>query len=468
MLAFLRLALANSCLLDQFIMLSRMVFEKELSLQRPAIVSNERATSWTELRGIAESICRDHKPLAKRRVGLSFRPVAESYAILAALDKLACDVFLFDSRHSAQDISKLADQFRLGAILRARASELPAAMEVCEQPDEAPWSGESTVTVLTSGSTGEPKAARHTWNSLSLPVRRGAATIAPRWLLTYRPHLYAGLQVMLQCFANRGTLVMPDADMPPDALADFLVKEKVQFISATPSFWKRLLFSVKHEVLHKIPLLQITLGGEVVDQWLLDALKVKFSGARIVHIYATTELGTCFSVSDGRSGFPLRYLSAPSEEHAEIKIENGELHMRSPNAMKMYDPHSRLKINGTAWFPTGDLVEVFGDRVYFVGRKSDIINVGGSKVHPLEVERVIREVPGVSDVRVYGKNSSIVGQLIACEIVPSGGQDPGNLKESVHQACLSRLSSAQQPRLIHLVDRIELTAAGKTPRAMAL
>src|SRR5262245_32755960 len=100
--------------------------------------------------------------------------------------------------------------------------------------------------------------------------------------------------------------------------------------------------------------------------------------------------------------------------------------------MRGYD-RQQTSCAAQAWGRTGDLVEFQGDRVVFVGRTSDIINVGGNKVHPLEVERVIRTVAGVADVRVYGKASSIVGQLVACEITPTRGVDPGQLEDAVRE-----------------------------------
>lgn len=219
------------------------------------------------------------------------------------------------------------------------------------------------------------------------------------------------------------------------------------------------------DIFRKIPLRQITLGGEVIDQAVLDRLRDCFPMARLVHIYATTELGRCFSVSDGQAGFPVRYLEAALPDGVELKVEGGELLVRSPNSMRMYDPFSPNQVSSATWFATGDLVAIRDGRVHFVGRKSEMINVAGSKVYPIEVERVIRTISGVSDVRVFGKASSIAGELVACEIVAARGHDQGTLRESVTRTCRARLASPQQPRLIRFVDAIDLTAAGKTLRS---
>ena len=210
--------------------------------------------------------------------------------------------------------------------------------------------------------------------------------------------------------------------------------------------------------------MQVTLGGEVIDQPLLDRLRKTFPQARLVHIYATTELGRCFAVSDGRAGFPVSYLGQALPDGVCLKIEDGELLIQSPNSMRTYDRYSSGQRSGGDWFPTGDVVEIEGDRVYFAGRKSDLINVAGSKVYPIEIERLIRVIPGVSDVRVFGKTSSIAGEIVACEILPTPDQDPDALKEAVIRMCRSQLASYQQPRMIKLVSQIDLSSAGKTLR----
>jgi acyl-CoA synthetase (AMP-forming)/AMP-acid ligase II len=444
-------------------MLSRILFDETIPEQQEAVITRERSTTWAELRAGARAIADSHSTARQRRVGLSFPPTAGSYAALAALDSLECDVFLFDAHLPLEETLRLATNLKLGALLIAGDAEA-SSFTAHELLDEAAWSGTGTVTILTSGSTGAPKAARHSWESLSRPVRQDSKHPAPRWLLTYRPNLYAGLQVMLQCFANRGTLAAAEPEMNPQTTAQFMHDAKVQFVSATPSFWRRLLMFADRELLRHIPILQITLGGEVVDQPILDQLRHHFPDARLVHIYATTELGRCFAVNDGIAGFPSSILNQALSDQVELKVEGGELFARSPNAMRMYDPHSSNRPAADVWFATGDLVEEKQDRFYFVGRKSDMINVAGSKVYPIEVERTIRAIPGVSDVRVFGKHSSIAGELVACEIVPDANQNAEALKETVFRVCRSQLASPQQPRMIKLVERIEISAAGKTLR----
>lgn len=430
-------------------------------LEREAIVTPSGITRWRHVAELAAEYSDSLRELAGRRVALRLAPEAASFAVLAALDRLRADVFLFDAESDPAEAFELARDLRLAAMVSCQGD---AACAIERLSDEAAGSGASTVTILTSGTTGRPKAARHTWASLSRPVRKTNGPL-PRWLLSYRPHLYAGLQVVLQCWANGGTLAIPAQGAEPAAIAALMVEAAVEFASATPSYWRRLLLFAPREVLARVPLVQITLGGEMVDQQVLDALGGCFPRARLVHIYATTELGRCFSVTDGRAGFPLRFVGQPSADGVELRIDEGELLVRSTNAMRGYDSLAATGPTLADWFRTGDLVEISEDRVHFVGRKSDMINVGGNKVHPLEVERIVRQVRGVAEVRVYGKASSIAGQLVVCELVAEAGADRLQVERDVTAHCATELNAYQRPRIVRVVDRVDLAPSGKKIRS---
>ncbi|MEE8586345.1 MAG: class I adenylate-forming enzyme family protein [Acidobacteriota bacterium] len=430
--------------------------------RRPAVVTRQGVSSWREIEALLAEFRQEHALLRRRRVGLCFEANASGLAALAALAALQCDAFLIDHRMPLRQSLELCREIRLGALLTPDGQ---GGIAVHELAGQQPGNGEASVTILTSGSTGKPKAARHTWRSLSRPVRSGRLGEAPCWLLAYRPDLYAGLQVILQCLLDGGTLAVPGPDGDPSAIAELMLKAGVRFASATPSYWRKLLLFADGSLLGRMNLAQATLGGEVVDQQLLDAMKRAFPEARLAHIFATTELGRCFSVSDGRAGFPAAYLQEPLPDGVELRIENGELLARSPNSMQGYDECSSEPSEAEDWVRTGDLVAVKGDRVHFLGRKTDIINVGGNKVHPIEVERVVRSVPGVSDVRVFAKPSSIAGQLVACEVVPGRGEDDEALQKRIVEACRKQLAPHQWPRIIRSTGKMALSGAQKTLRS---
>jgi acyl-CoA synthetase (AMP-forming)/AMP-acid ligase II len=428
----------------------------------------DHSATWGRLRELAGSLAETYHGLAGRRVGLRFLPVMPSYALLFALEALNADLLLLDGRLQSGEAAQLARDLRVAALLTPDASHAVNPFTVEEFSGEAHGSTEATVTILTSGTTGKPKAVRHTWQSLCRPVRCIEHSPSPRWLQTYRPNLYAGLQVLLQCFVNHGVLHIPGEGWGPSEIVEFIAKNRIEYISATPSYWRRLLLFADPVTLEAIRPVQVTLGGEVVDQVILDSLTRHFPGARIAHIYATTELGRCFSVTDTLQGFPKSFLAEPSPDGVEMRIQNNELVVRSASAMVGYDrsssQHSLLTNPDEGWIETGDLVSIEGDRVVFVGRKSDMINIGGNKVHPVEIEQIIRPVPGVFDVRVYARRSSISGELVACELVSDKSRPDSELLGAVQQTCHANLASYQRPRLVKIVEQFELSAAQKTIR----
>jgi acyl-CoA synthetase (AMP-forming)/AMP-acid ligase II len=436
-------------------MLSSAIKKAEI-LDRDAVVTPAGVVSWKEFARLMTGKLEKLYALGHRRVGLCLAATADSFATLAALERLECDTFLLSADDSKEVSLALARRLQLGAVI--------ASDEVIEIPGEGIAKGQGTLTILTSGSSGQPKAVRHSWETLGRPVRRSSDQVAQRWLLTYRPHLYAGLQVALQCFLNGGALVAPFPGMSAPEVADLAAASRVRFVSATPSYWRWLLTFAPMETLQRLDPVQVTLGGEVVPQEVLDKLKECFPRARVVHIYATTELGRCFSVTDSKAGFPASFLNQRSADGVELRIVNDELCVRSANAMQGYDGNQGTGHDAGNWLPTGDLVEIAAGRVHFRGRASDIINVGGNKVHPLEIERVIRSVPGVADVRVFGRASSIVGQIVECEVVTDEGVDSTLVEETVRSHCLNQLSSHQRPRTIRMVSNIGVSSAGKRTR----
>ncbi len=428
---------------------------------RTAFSTVQQSVPWNVWHESVVALARKMSPLAGCRVGLIFRPLPSSYASMCALSALNCPVFLFDRSLDSDLIEEVARQHALAAVADPGGGEPAASAQIREVGPRLAADGRGEVTIFTSGSTGAPKAVRHDWNTLTRPVRQVEKATAQTCLLTYQPHLYAGIQVFMHCLINRAALVLPEPGMGVDELIDLMRLRHVSFVSATPSYWRRLLTFGSHARLCELPMEQITLGGEASDQALLDGLKKVFPGARVVHLYATSELGRCFSVKDGIAGFPASYLRGQTKDGVWLKLDDGELHVRSANAM-LAATHPPGDEGG--WFATGDLVEQRGDRCYFVGRRSELINVGGNKVHPLRIEQLVQEVEGVADARVFGKASSLVGQIVACEIVVEAGFSAEAVQQEIMNAARQRLAPHERPRFVEVTGRIELSEAGKKIR----
>lgn len=292
----------------------------------------------------------------------------------------------------------------------------------------------------TSGTTGTPKRIARPFTTLLAGIEAPRGLDGGRWLLTYDACGFAGLQVLLTVMAGGGVLL---ADPQADAagLVRLAVAGGVTHISATPSFWRLLLLSAAMP-----PLARITMGGEAVDQPLLDALASRFPGVPIRCIYASTEWGRLFSVADGREGFPALWLDQPPGSHS-FRIQNDVL---------------QVSVDG-AWQDTGDLVERLGDRVLFRGRNDLIVNVGGTKVNPALTESRLLAVEGIKDAVVYGIPSPITGAILAADILAPGWSTDQQWQIRVNKA-LSDLPPAARPRRLRLLDSLPLSAAGKKRR----
>ncbi len=192
--------------------------------QAPAVVTSSGSTTWGQLAEATRRLVQQLAPLRRQRIGLLLPPTAEGVAALAALDELEAAAFLFDDQLPHDAVKDAAVQLKLAFVLRCAPTEDSAASWQwlpCDVRDAGPEPTTAAVTILTSGTEGQPKAARHTWQSLARPVR---ITDQPqRWLLTYRLHLYAGLQVMLQALLNHGTLAIAASGAAPDEVVELML-----------------------------------------------------------------------------------------------------------------------------------------------------------------------------------------------------------------------------------------------------
>lgn len=307
-----------------------------------------------------------------------------------------------------------------------------------------------TIWVATSGTSGPPKIVDHSWDSLLSAARLANQWHALSWLLVYDAKRWAGIQVWVQAVLTGGCVVVPES-RDPDVVARAIADNHVAVLPATPTLMRRLLSSADPQLLAQCQLERITLGGEAADGPLLDQIKQTFPAARVSHVYATTELGEVFRVRDGLPGFPARWMTRPLPGGARLSTRrDGELLVQLSR--------------DTAEVATGDLVEQHGDRFEFVGRRSDVIVVGGAKVYPKRVEEVIRQVPGVVDARVHGVASPITGELVALDLVVGSDADAETVRRSVLERCRNDLEPHAVPRVVNLLEQIATTAAGKVPR----
>ncbi len=387
-------------------------------------------------------------------------------ASLLAMDGAVRSLLLISHAQPAETVSALVREALCDVIVTDRPDAVTTdaatlspqdAMAACEASRDAAAVGPTSWLMTTSGTTGRPKIVPHDLASLSRTVSRMPASGGARWGLLYDPTRFAGMQVVLQALLGGGTLIAPDTAAPLSEQVAFLASRGCTHLSATPTLWRRLLMVPGHA---ELSLRQATLGGEIVEQPVLDALAAAFPRARLTHIYASTEAGVGFAVNDGRAGFPASYLDVPPSSVAMRVDGQGILWLRPPGPT----PGAGVEADAQGFVRSGDRVERRGDRLYFLGRDNGAINVGGVKIFPEVVERVIAAVPGVALVRVSAKSSPITGSLLVADIALAEGADPTHTRAAVAAACRAGLEREAVPARIRLVDDLAANAAGKLVR----
>jgi acyl-coenzyme A synthetase/AMP-(fatty) acid ligase len=325
--------------------------------------------------------------------------------------------------------------------------------------------------LLTSGTTGTPKLVVHTLQSLggALPTQApsGAQSV---WSTFYDIRRYGGLQIYLRAVLSGSPLVLSSSGEPtPDFLAR-AAAAGVTHISGTPSHWRRALMSGHAAILKPQ---YVRLSGEVADQAVLDNLRAVYPNARIAHAFASTEAGVAFDVNDGLAGFPLAFVDNPSGE-IELKVVDHTLRIRSRrNAARYLGAEPGVLVSDDGYVDTGDMVELKDGRYYFRGRVGGVINVGGLKVYPEEVESVLNADPRVRMSLVRARRNPITGAVVVADVVlanpasPAPSDAPDAVKNDLLDACRRTLAAHKVPAMLRFVPALEFTPAGKLVRPSA-
>jgi acyl-coenzyme A synthetase/AMP-(fatty) acid ligase len=322
--------------------------------------------------------------------------------------------------------------------------------------------------MLTSGTTGVPKMVRHDLATLTSAIQvASAADGADVWGTFYDIRRYGGLQIYLRAVCGGASLVLSSAG---EAVADHLARlaaHRVTHLSGTPSQWRRALMAVPG--IEAIAPRYVRLSGEIADQAVLDSLRAAFPEAVVAHAYASTEAGVGFDVNDGLAGFPAAYIGTV-RGGVVLKIVDGTLRIRSPGTAKGYVGGEPL-LDAAGFVDSGDIIERQGERFYFAGRRGGIINVGGLKVHPEEIEAVINRHPSVHMSLVQGRQNPVTGSIVVADVVlkgeaPVADRSPEQiaLKDDILKLCRETLPRHKVPAAISFVPALKVATTGKLVR----
>lgn len=302
---------------------------------------------------------------------------------------------------------------------------------------------------FTSGTTGLPKRVDHKLQTLARSVKISDEHKEAIWAFAYNPTHIAGCQVFLQAILNGNSLVNVFGASRQNIL-NSLSAHRCTHISATPTFYRMLLPA--ESVVRSMK--RVTFGGEKMDTLLAEKLTAIFPEAKFLNVYASTEAGTILA-ADGE------VFRIKPEVADLVKVQENQLYLHS----ELLGTFGGGQAQVVDWYPTGDIVEIVSAeplRFKIKHRVNDLINVGGYKVNPAEVEETLSSFPGIKEARVYGKKNSVMGNLVCCDIILS---DPAVTERSIRKHLAQELQAFKIPRVINFVNALEKTRTGKLKRS---
>ena len=291
--------------------------------------------------------------------------------------------------------------------------------------------------LFTSGTSGEPKAAVHDFLPLLEKFKTRSKSLRTVIFLLF-DH-WGGLNTMFHILSNGGT-VITTKNRDPDNVCKLIEKHKIELLPSSPTFLNLLLLSGVYQNYDLSSLKIISYGTEPMSESTLKRLKMNFSGVKLLQTYGLIELGVMRSKSEKDDSLWVKI----GGDGYKTRIADGLLEIKAKSVMLGY-LNAPNPITEDGWFKTGDAVEVNGEYLKILGRKSEIINVGGEKVYPQEVEAVIQEMDNIADVTVYGEENAIIGNIVCAKVVLLKDTNKTEFGNNIKRFCSIRMKKFMVP-----------------------
>jgi len=316
--------------------------------------------------------------------------------------------------------------------------------------------------LFSSGSTGEPKAMIYNFENM-INSYQGKKQKKLNMLVFLMFDHIGGINTLLNTLAMGATIIFP-SNRNPDDIASLIEMHQIHILPASPTFLNMMLMAKVHERFNLRSLKMITYGTESMPESVLKKLKSSFPRARLLQTFGTSETGISQTSSRSSGSLDIKI----NDPNLEYKIVEGELWLKSKVQVMGYLNDSMESFTEDGWFKTGDLVEELeGGFIKIKGRAKEVINVGGEKVLPAEVESVVLELDFIDDCMVYGEKNAITGQMVALQIVVKEGVEKKDAKTQVRKHCKEKLDTYKVPVKFQFVEKTNFGGRFKKKRILS-
>jgi long-chain acyl-CoA synthetase len=316
--------------------------------------------------------------------------------------------------------------------------------------------GHPGLVLFSSGSTGKSKAALHDVARLLEKFKTPRRSMVTLTFLMI-DHI-GGFNTLFYVLANAGTVVVSPSRDPQDVCAT-IARHKVELLPTSPTFLNLLILSEAYRHYDLSSLKLITYGTEMMPKHTLERIAEIFPGTELLQTYGLSEIGILRSKSEKGTSLWVKV----GGEGYQTKVQNGTLWIKAQSAMLGY-LNAPSPFDKEGWLDTGDVVEVQGDYIRFLGRRSEVINVGGLKVYPAEIEDVLLSVPNVRDVTVTSAPHPITGSIVVARFNLIEDEDAGAFRQRVREYCRNRLEPFKIPARIEIVNNNQFSGRFKKMR----
>lgn len=368
-------------------------------------------------------------------------------ALSSSLPEKQKEEFISIAEAQVKYTFNLNDDFQFEALKTSVTNLLMQELQSINEPGSI---------LFSSGSTGKSKAALHNFTKLLEKYKTPRPAFRTIMFLLF-DHI-GGINTFFHILSNGGCLIFID-ERSPESVCKAIEAFEVELLPTSPTFLNLLLISEQYRYFDLSSLRTISYGTEPMPESTLKKLHEILPNVKLKQTYGLSELGILRSKSKSSDSLWVKV----GGENYQTKVVDGILYIKTDSAMLGY-LNASSPFDEDGWFNTEDQVEVDGEYIRILGRKSDIINVGGQKVYPAEVEGVLLEIDGITDVTVTGEPNPILGQIVKARISLAKEENINELKKRIREFCKGRLEQYKIPVKIEITSEAQFGVRFKRMR----